>query len=72
MAETIEQLQRQLERAQRDEIIDGHRSDRAYAKKNTRRGRFYAQESRRDFLTSQILRRRIEILRRSGADAPAA
>lgn len=62
MSETVEQLQRQLKQAQRDEVIDGHRSDRAYAKRNTRRGRFFAQESRRDYLTQQIIQRRIERL----------
>ncbi|AWN07679.1 hypothetical protein HOT31_gp008 [Microbacterium phage Hendrix] len=62
MAETLEDLQRQLKQAERDEVVDGHRSDRAYARKQTRRGQFFAQESRRDFLIQTILKRRIERL----------
>ncbi|QGZ16656.1 hypothetical protein PBI_DEWDROP_8 [Microbacterium phage Dewdrop] len=62
MSDTLESLQRQLKRAQQDEIIDGQRADQAYARRNARRGRFYAQESRRDFLTQQIIQRRINRL----------
>lgn len=62
MTDSLEQLIKLRDRALKDEVIDGRRADKAYFDKDVKRGRFYAQEARRDFLQAGIYQRRIDRL----------
>jgi hypothetical protein len=43
---TLDEARIRLERARRDEIVDGRRADEAYAKHQTRKGRICGQYAR--------------------------